>query len=75
MEDEDDAIRELVTSAFPETLITNYVVIAETYSGSGAHLLLSVSEDITPWLAEGMLNSAMDMLAAGIHESWADNDE
>lgn len=64
----DKEIEELLRGAMPQGLVTNFVLIAEVVSDSQQELVLSISDSMTPWLAQGMLDTAMDMLRAGEYQ-------
>lgn len=74
MEDEhkepsmDKEIEELLRSMLPQGLVTNFVLIAEVVSDSQQELVLSISDSMTPWLANGMLETAMDMMRSGEYQ-------
>lgn len=74
MEDEhkepsvDKEIEELLKSILPQGLVTNFVLIAEVASDSQQELVLSISDSMTPWLANGMLETAMDMMRSGEYQ-------
>lgn len=56
---------ELVREILPETVITNFFLIAEVVSEDGTDLSLTVSPNLTPWLALGMVRSAEQMIISG----------
>ncbi len=56
---------ELVKEILPETVITNFFLIAEVVSEDGTDLSLTVSPSLTPWLALGMIRSAEQMIVSG----------
>jgi hypothetical protein len=60
-----DPLEQLLREALPDQLVTNFIIIAEVASGSQQELSLSVSDSMTPWLAHGMLELAMDMMRSG----------
>jgi hypothetical protein len=74
MEDEnkepsmDKEIEELLRGMLPQGLVTNFVLIAEVVSNSQQELVLSISDSMTPWLANGMLETAMDMMRSGEYQ-------
>ena len=74
MEDEnnetpvDKEIEELLRGALPQSLVTNFVLIAEIVSDSDQELVLTISDSMTPWLANGMLETAMEMMRAGEYQ-------
>lgn len=56
---------ELVREILPETVITNFFLIAEVVGEDGTDLSLTVSPNLTPWLALGMVRSAEQMITSG----------
>ena len=74
MEDENESpsmnkdIEQLLRESLPQGLVTNFVLIAEVVSDSQQELILSVSDSMTPWLASGMLTTAMEMMRAGEYQ-------
>lgn len=64
----DGEIEELLREALPQGLVTNFVLIAEVVSDSQQELVLSISDSMTPWLAHGMLETAMDMMRSGEYQ-------
>jgi hypothetical protein len=74
MEDEnkepsmDKEVEELLRGMLPQGLVTNFVLIAEVVSNSQQELVLSISDSMTPWLANGMLETAMDMMRSGEYQ-------
>jgi uncharacterized BrkB/YihY/UPF0761 family membrane protein len=52
----------LLSDAFPESMVTNWIVIAETITSESRSLQLATSEGMTTWLASGMLNCAGDIV-------------
>lgn len=72
----EDAFDDFVKSTFndmtrnllPNGMITNFVVVAEITNGDTTDIAMSFSEGMTPWLADGMLRVAADMVASGRFE-------
>ena len=64
----DKEIEELLRGALPQSLVTNFVLIAEIFSDSDQELVLTISDSMTPWLANGMLETAMEMMRAGEYQ-------
>lgn len=63
--DDDDAayIEELVSNVIPDKFVANFIVIAEVFNESGkTELSLVTSDQMSPWLALGMIQSAQDMV-------------
>lgn len=65
----DESIEDLIRGAMPETIVTNYIVVAETLGPDGPQISIGMSDNMTPWLATGMLQFGLDMLHT------ADDDE
>jgi hypothetical protein len=42
--------------------VTNYIIIFETSDGTSRYMNVSISPDMTSWLAEGMLNFGQRVL-------------
>jgi hypothetical protein len=64
-EDMNEIFRELVQKSLPDKLIVNFVIIAEVADDVGSQLSLFVSDTMSPWLAHGMLEYAIDMINSG----------
>jgi hypothetical protein len=72
----EDELRKLLEAAMPKGLISNYVIVCETYDEFGADLHVMVSENTTPWLAMGMVDSAQDIIQMGnVTFAGCDDDE
>lgn len=56
---------EMTKNLLPGSMVTNFVVVAEITSTESTDIAISVSENMTPWLADGMLRAASDMVASG----------
>jgi hypothetical protein len=67
-----EIFRELVHKSMPEKLIVNFVIVAEVADEKGSQLSLFVSDSMSPWLAHGMLEYAIDMVDS---ENYKENDE
>lgn len=77
MNDKDDMneiFRELVQKSLPEKLIINFVIVAEVADDEGSQLSLFVSDTMSPWLAHGMMEYAIDMISSGIDGSGQQDD-
>lgn len=61
--EDDDVFSQIVKDALPGKMITNFIVVAEILDESTEHLSMFTSDRMTPWLAKGMLNSAIDMVS------------
>lgn len=71
-EDMNEIFRELVQKSLPDKLIVNFVIVAEVADEVGSQLSLFVSDTMSPWLAHGMLEYAIDMINSGEED---DDDE
>lgn len=61
-DDDNKQINDLLAGAFPNTVLVNYIVIAETLTDDGRDLSIATSDTMTPWLAAGMLECAGEMI-------------
>ena len=57
---ENDAFESIIKEALPNKMITNFVLIAEVIDSKTEELSIFMSDSMTPWLALGMLKSAMN---------------
>jgi hypothetical protein len=71
-EDMNKIFLELVQKSLPDKLIVNFVIVAEVADDVGSQLSLFVSDTMSPWLAHGMLEYAIDMINSGEED---DDDE
>lgn len=74
-EEESSDINDLISGAFPGTVLVNYIVIAETLTDDNRDLSISTSETMTPWLAAGMLKCATDMILSQQYDSLHDEEK
>jgi hypothetical protein len=65
----------IMKDAMPDRVIANFVFVAEVVSGQDSELSVVTSNGMTPWLAQGMMTAASDMIAAGIESTFGDDDE
>lgn len=68
-QDMNEIFRELVQKSLPQKLIVNFVIVAEVADDDGSQLSIFVSDTMSPWLAHGMLEYAIDMIDSGTDES------
>ena len=61
----EEEANELLHSILPDRLVTNYVLVCETYDNDGYELHVITSDSTTPWLAMGMVDSAQDIIQMG----------
>lgn len=78
---DDKDLEGLIAEAFPEQIITNWIIIAEVVDNDSRDLHMGTSEGMTTWLGSGMLECAKEILLARELESssmsidWDDEDE
>lgn len=67
----------LIADAFPEQVITNWIIIAEVVDNNSRDLHMGSSEGMTTWLGAGMLDCAKEILMTREFESqtWSEWDE
>ena len=58
----ENTFQDLIGSVLPDRLITNFIVVAEVMDSTNEELSIVMSDGMTPWLAVGMLKSAVDMV-------------
>lgn len=63
-----EELQKLMRLSLPTKLVTNFIIVAEVADEESQDLSLIVSDGATPWLAFGMLNSAMSMLNSGEYQ-------
>ena len=61
----DGLFEQLVREILPSTVITNFLLVAEVVNEDGTDLNVTVSSNLTPWLALGMIRSAEEMITSG----------
>jgi len=74
-EETNNTFLDIVKKAMPDKIIANFVVVAEMVDGTNTELSIFVSESMTPWLASGMLQAAMDLVADGQQSIIEDDDD
>jgi hypothetical protein len=55
----------MLRDILPSKLVSNFIIVAEVANSKSSELSVSVSDGMTPWLADGMLKYASDMIASG----------
>ena len=55
----------MIRDILPSKLVSNFISVAEVANSETSELSVSVSDGMTPWLADGMLKYASDMIASG----------
>jgi hypothetical protein len=53
---------EIVSEAFPNQMISNWIVIAEIVTETDRYLAVDTSDEVSFWLATGMLKCAKDII-------------
>jgi len=61
-EDPDLEFEALVKDTFPRQMITSWIIVAESVSGDGKDIHVASSDNMTFWLASGMLHCAEDII-------------
>jgi hypothetical protein len=72
--DEQD-LEGLIAEAFPEQMITNWIIIAEVVDEDSRDLHLGSSPGMTTWLGAGMLECAKEILMSRELEALVANDD
>lgn len=65
---------DMMRASMPDKVITNFVFVAEVVGNRDNELSIITSSGMTPWLAQGMLTAAEDMIVSGI-DSFIDSSE
>jgi hypothetical protein len=55
----------MIRDILPSRLVSNFIIVAEVANNESSELSVSVSDGMSPWLADGMLKYASDMIASG----------
>lgn len=72
---EKEQFEQIIRQVMPDRLITNFILIAEIVNGDDEELSVNVSNNMTPWLAMGMLGYAENMIRTREDELLEDEDE
>ena len=59
---DDKDLQGLISEAFPEQMITNWIIIAEVLDNDSRDLHLGTSDGMTTWLGTGMLDCAREIM-------------
>lgn len=59
---DDKDLQGLISEAFPEQMITNWIIIAEVLDSDSRDLHLGTSDGMTTWLGTGMLDCAREIM-------------
>lgn len=70
---EEQDLQGLLAEAFPEQVITNWIIIAEVVDEDSRDLHLGSSPGMTTWLGAGMLDCAKEIFMAREIEASLDN--
>lgn len=61
--DERDLFNQIVDDVeISDVVVTNYIVIYEVANFAGKGIRVEVSDGMSPWLADGMMSHAQDIL-------------
>lgn len=63
MKNYEQSLEDLIREALPDIVVTNFVFVAEIMTENGTNLYISMSDNMTPWLAQGMLQCGMELVA------------
>lgn len=66
---------DIIKDAMPDRVVANFIFIAEIISNDNSELSIVTSNGMTPWLAQGMIHSAEDMIINGIDNLGDDIDD
>lgn len=69
------AFNDMTKSLGKSAIVTNFVVVAELSDGNSSDIAISFSDGMSPWLADGMLRAAAEMVAQGKWEIRDNGDE
>jgi hypothetical protein len=59
---DDKDLEGLIAEAFPEQVITNWIIIAEVVDNNSRDLHMGTSEGMTTWMGAGMLECAKEIM-------------
>ena len=65
----------MLRDVLPSRLITNFVIVAEIADEDSSELFVSMSSDLTPWTADGMLRYAQSVVSSGEFRSMSGGEE
>jgi hypothetical protein len=66
---------DMMRDSMPEKVITNFVFVAEVVGNKDNELSIITSSGMTPWLAQGMLKAAEDMVISGVDSFIDESDD
>jgi len=64
-----DIFESMLRDILPSRLITNFIIVAEIADEDSSELFVSMSSDLTPWTADGMLRYAQTVVSSGDFKS------
>jgi hypothetical protein len=59
---DDKELNSLISEAFPEQVIANWIIISEIVDNSSRDLHMATSDGMTTWMGAGMLDCAKEIL-------------
>ena len=66
---------DMMKSSMPDRIISNFIIIAEVVGECSSELSIVTSSAITPWLAQGMLQAAEELILTGTVTHALDDDD
>lgn len=72
---DDRDLEGLIAEAFPEQMITNWIIIAEVVDNDSRDLHMGTSEGMTTWLGAGMLACAKEIMMSREFDGLLDEDD
>lgn len=70
----EDIFKSMLRDVLPSRLIVNFIIIAEIATEDNSELVVSMSSELTPWTADGMLRYAQSVVKAGEFDLLQDKD-
>jgi len=70
-EESEPDFQAMLEESFPDKIVTNYIIIAESVSANTRDLHVQTSDQMTTWLATGMLNCASEVI---LNQGYAEQD-
>jgi hypothetical protein len=72
---DDRDLEGLIAEAFPEQMITNWIIIAEVVNNDSRDLHMGTSEGMTTWLGAGMLACAKEIMMTREFDELLDDED
>lgn len=72
---DDHDLEGLIAEAFPEKMITNWIIIAEVVDNDSRDLHMGTSEGMTTWLGAGMLACAKEIMMSREFDTLIDDED